>query len=46
MTNSEYCYECRLYGNDYQYDDDGELVSACTDCPFDDWDELEDMEDD
>lgn len=27
------CYECRGYGDDYRYDEDGELVSACNDCP-------------
>lgn len=26
------CYECRGYGDDYYFDDDGELVSACSDC--------------
>lgn len=28
------CYECTGYGDDYYIDDDGELVSACDDCPF------------
>lgn len=28
----EVCYECTGYGDDYYVDDDGELVSACSDC--------------
>lgn len=28
------CYECTGYGDDYYMDDDGNLVSACSDCPF------------
>jgi hypothetical protein len=28
------CYECGGYGDDYYIDDQGELVSACDDCPF------------
>lgn len=30
----EYCYECSGYGNDYSFDDDGELVCNCDDCLF------------
>lgn len=26
------CYECGGYGDDYYFDDDGELVCACPDC--------------
>ena len=26
------CYECGGYGDDYYYDDSGELVCACDDC--------------
>ena len=29
----DYCYECGGYGDDYYINDDGELVSACDDCP-------------
>lgn len=29
------CYECRDCGNDYYLDDEGELVCACDDRPFD-----------
>ena len=28
------CYECTGYGDDYSYDEDGELVSNCSDCPW------------
>ncbi len=28
------CYECKGYGDDYYTDEDGKLVSACSDCPF------------
>lgn len=28
------CYECTGYGDDYYLDDNGELVRACDDCPF------------
>ena len=28
------CYECTGYGDDYYLNDDGELVRACDDCPF------------
>ena len=31
---AEICYECTGYGDDYYLDDNGELVSACDDCPF------------
>ena len=30
----DYCEECRLYGDDYSYDRDGDLVSNCYDCPM------------
>jgi len=30
----DHCYECSGLGDDYSFDDDGELVSNCTDCPF------------
>lgn len=29
----DWCYECTGYGDDYSYDEDGELVSNCDDCP-------------
>ena len=32
--NCDYCYECRGLGDDYYFDEDGELVSACEGCPF------------
>ena len=31
-TYDDFCYECRGYGDDYYLDDDGELVSACSEC--------------
>lgn len=33
-NNYDYCYECSGYGDDYYFDEDGELVSACEECPF------------
>ena len=30
----DYCDECTGNGDDYYIDENGELVSACTDCPF------------
>lgn len=27
------CYECRGLGDDYGFDDDGELIDRCFDCP-------------
>lgn len=26
------CYECTGYGDDYHFDEDGELVSSCDTC--------------
>lgn len=34
MDNDDRCYECTGYGDDYYIDEDGNLVSACSDCPF------------
>ena len=34
MNDYDYCEECRLYGDDYGYDRDGDLVSNCYDCPM------------
>lgn len=36
------CYECTGYGDDYYLDENGEWVSACDDCPlnqYNDYDE-------
>lgn len=30
----DYCDECRGYGDDYSFDDDGELVDNCNECIF------------
>lgn len=35
FDEDDYCYECRGYGDDYYYSDDGELVCRCSQCPFD-----------
>lgn len=37
MTNADICYECQGLGDDYYFDENGELISACEDCPFNDW---------
>lgn len=40
----DYCCECTALGDDYYINEDGDLVSACDDCPYnesnrdDDWD--------
>ena len=36
MTDYERCYECSGYGDDYYVDDNGELISACNGCPYND----------
>lgn len=34
------CYECRGLGDDYSFDENGELVSNCEGCPNnEDWPE-------
>ncbi|MCR5402452.1 MAG: hypothetical protein K6E91_01355 [Butyrivibrio sp.] len=30
----DHCYECTGYGDDYYTNEEGELVSACPECPF------------
>lgn len=30
----DHCYECTGYGDNYSFDDDGELVCNCGDCPY------------
>ena len=32
--DNDRCYECTGYGDNYSYDEDGELVSNCIDCPW------------
>lgn len=34
MDDNDVCYECTGYGDDYYFDENGELVCACDDCPF------------
>lgn len=42
MEDYDRCYECTGYGDDYILDENGELVSACDDCPFNDLNDEED----
>lgn len=28
------CYECTGYGDDYEVDEEGELICRCSTCPF------------
>lgn len=47
-VDDDRCYECTGYGDDYSEDEDGNLVSNCTDCPYnsanqEDW-QVNDME--
>ena len=39
MERDDVCYECTGYGDDYYFDEDGELVSACEDCPVSKWED-------
>lgn len=34
LYDPDYCYECGGYGDDYSYDEDGDLISNCDNCPF------------
>lgn len=34
ITDGFWCNECKGYGDDYYFDEDGELVSACETCPI------------
>ena len=42
----DYCYECGGYGDDYSFDDDGELICNCPNCLMNPdrevWDEPDD----
>lgn len=40
------CWECSGLGDDYYIDDNGELVSACIDCPNNGYYEEDDDETD
>ena len=44
MDNDDRCYECTGYGDDYYMNENGELVSACDDCPFNTLRSVEDDE--
>lgn len=37
MDYDEICYECTGYGDDYYFDEDGELTHACPTCPVRVW---------
>ena len=39
----DYCYECTGYGDDCIEDEDGELIDACDDCPFNPYNQEEDQ---
>lgn len=32
MNEYDHCYECLMYGDNYGYDDNGNLISLCADC--------------
>lgn len=36
MIDYDYCYECTSNGDNYYYDDDGNLIYACDDCVWND----------
>ena len=31
------CYECSAYGDDYYFDDNGDLVCACDECWYNEY---------
>lgn len=33
-VDDDRCYECTGYGDAYSIDEEGNLVSNCTDCPY------------
>jgi len=37
MDEDDRCYECTGYGDDYYMDENGEWVSACDDCVWNEW---------
>ena len=34
LDYDDICYECSGYGDDYSFDEDGEIVPVCPTCPF------------
>lgn len=34
LDDYDRCYECTGYGDDYYFDENGELVWACADCIY------------
>ena len=44
MDNDDYCYECRVYGDNYYYDaETDDYVSACEECIYNRREEKEDV---
>ena len=39
------CEDCKSYGDDYVYDDDGELIYKCEECIHNSWLMGDDKED-
>lgn len=33
----DFCYECSLYGDNFHFNEDGEVEWACDDCAFNDF---------
>ena len=31
---NDYCYECRGYGDDYYFDENGEIHDRCSECAY------------
>ena len=42
MHEDDFCYECAGYGDNYGYDDEGELICLCMECPYWDWESDDD----
>lgn len=42
LDDYDICYECSGYGDDYSYDDNGNLICNCDACPFCPWTDEED----
>lgn len=36
------CYECKGYGDDYYFDENGDLICYCDECPFSGYDSEDD----
>lgn len=31
---NDYCDDCKIYGDNYSYDEDGNFINNCSSCPF------------